>query len=78
MASYNITDLVKNAQKKAPLPRNFNDLDEQTKRVLRRKADAQGITVENLYAGILAQAEQDAAEEGNGFDPAAIAKAARR
>ncbi|WP_346960755.1 hypothetical protein [uncultured Arthrobacter sp.] len=75
MASYNITDLVKTAQKDAPLPATFAELDEQTQRRLRREAEAKGITPEALYAAIRAQAEQDAATD---VDPEAIAKAARR
>jgi hypothetical protein len=75
MAEYSITDLVRNVQKKAPLPANFNDLDEQTKRRLQREADKQDTTPEKLYAAIRAQAEHEANDD---FDPGAIAAAARR
>ncbi|MGO4230422.1 hypothetical protein AB4Y72_16360 [Arthrobacter sp. YAF34] len=73
--SYNIGDLVKTAQKDAPLPSSFGDLDEASQRRLRREAEAQGITPEALYAAILAQTEKDAGET---FDADAIARAARR
>lgn len=75
MANYNITDLVKNAIKDEPLPANYRDLDETTKRRLSREAEAKGTSPEALYEAIKAQASMDAADD---FDPAAIAKAARR
>lgn len=75
MASFNITEIVKAAIKKAPLPESFNDLDAQSKRNLQREADAKGITVAALYSAIRAQAAADAADD---FDPGAIAKSARR
>lgn len=75
LSYYNITDIVKTAQKSAPLPANYNDLDQQNKRRIEREAQAKGTTPEALYAAIRAQAERDAAD---GFDAVAIAKAARR
>lgn len=75
MPRYNITNLVKNAIKNEPLPENYRELDQTTKRRLQREADAQGITPENLYDAIRAQASRDS---GDDFDPVAIAKAARR
>ncbi|KUM37703.1 hypothetical protein [Arthrobacter sp. EPSL27] len=74
-SSYNITDIVKTAQKSAPLPASYAELDEQTKRRIEREAEAKGTTPEALYAAIRAQAEHDAASD---FDPGAIAAAARR
>jgi hypothetical protein len=75
MADYNISDLVKTAQKDAPLPASYAELDAQSKRKIEREAEAKGITPEALYSAIKAQADKDAAEE---FDPGAIAAAARR
>lgn len=73
--TYNIAGLVKTAQKDAPLPASFAELDEASKRRITREAEAKGITPEAMYAAIRAQAEQDAADD---FDPVAIAQAARR
>lgn len=75
MTAYNITELVKSAIKKAPLPANYDDLDEASKARLERQAEAEGTTPHKLYEVIRAQAAADAAEE---FDPQAIAKKARR
>ncbi|MGC7150913.1 hypothetical protein [Paenarthrobacter ureafaciens] len=73
---FNITDIVKAAQRKTELPERFADLDEKTKEILRRKARAADTTPEELYAVIRAQRAKDLHPEGNGFDPDVIAKAA--
>jgi hypothetical protein len=75
MASYSITDLVKNVQKGSPLPASYNDLDEQSKRKIATEAEAKGTTPEALYGAIRAQAEHEANDD---FDPGAIAAASRR
>ena len=75
MANYNLADIVKTAQKDAPLPASYGELDAQSKRKIEREAEAKGVMPEALYAAIRAQAEQEAASD---FDPRAIAAAARR
>lgn len=75
MAEYSISDLVKTAQKDAPLPASYVDLDAASKRKIEREAEAKGLTPEAVYSAIKAQAEKDAAED---FDPQSIADAARR
>ena len=75
MANYNLAELVKTAQKDAPLPATYAELDAQSKRKIDREAEAKGLTPEAVYAAIKAQAEKDAADE---FDPGAIAAATRR
>lgn len=73
--TYNVADLVKTAQRDAPLPENFHELDEQSKRRITREAETKGITPEAMYAAIRAQVQRDAADD---FDPGAIAAATRR
>lgn len=75
MANYNLSELVKTAQKDAPLPASYAELDAASKRRIEREAEAKGLTPEAVYAAIKAQAEKDAAED---FDPQSIADAARR
>lgn len=78
MQTYNITELVNSVLRKSKLPDKFDDLDESTKKRLRREAEADGTTPEAIYEVIKAQRAQDLASgDGNGFDPDAIAKAAR-
>ena len=76
MERYNITDIVNAAKRKTKLPEDFNDLDEKTKELIRRKARAEDVTPEALYEVIKSQRARDLDASGNGFDPDAIAKAA--
>ncbi|MGJ0384581.1 hypothetical protein [Paenarthrobacter nicotinovorans] len=76
MERYNITDIANAAKRKTKLPENFNDLDEKTKELIRRKARAEDVTPEALYEVIKTQRARDLDPNGNGFDPDAIAKAA--
>lgn len=76
MERYNITDIVNAAKRKTKLSEDFNDLDENTKELIRRKARAEDVTPEALYEVIKSQRARDLDANGNGFDPDAIARTA--
>lgn len=80
MLNYNIVhDLVRKTLREKPLPEDINDLDEVARRRIEKQAYAAGSTPQALYAVIRAQQAEDLKDpREDGFDPAAIAKAARR
>lgn len=83
MTSYNIVREIvsKVLANSRELPEDYRDADETTRRRVERMAEEQGTTAAEVWHIVRAQHAQDiaSAREGNtGFDPEAIARAARR
>lgn len=81
MPSYSIVgEVVSNVLANSPdLPADYRDADKQTQRRVERMAEVQGTTPARIWEVIRAQHGEDKREaQGEGFNAAAVAAAARR
>jgi len=76
---YNIVrDLVRKTLRDNPLPENFWDLPDRDQRPFLERANRDGVKPEDLYEVVKTQRAEDLKNSADGgFDPAAIARAAR-
>lgn len=73
-----VSKIVHDVSQDTDLPEHWQDLDALTKARLERMAQEQNSSPATLWAAVRAQHEQARRDAADGFDPGAIARAARR